>query len=112
MSSEKYQNAFEKMNERQRQIMGELYMRGLNRDGHSWNTYGDIEDTVADLLEAGRPNVGMLTQDESADATILNIQNWDYEVNGKYQIDKESGMALFAEYMRLKEKNKELKRGK
>lgn len=29
--------------------MANLYMKGINRDGHSWNTYGDIEDAVADL---------------------------------------------------------------
>ena len=37
--------------EKQKQIMADLYMKGINHDGHSCNTYGDIEDAVADILE-------------------------------------------------------------
>ena len=51
MSSVKYQSVYDMMTERQKQIMAALYMRGINHSGHSWNTYGDIEDAVADLLE-------------------------------------------------------------
>ena len=51
MSSIKYQKAYDRMTEKQKQIMANLYMKGINHDGHSWNTYGDIEDAVADLLE-------------------------------------------------------------
>jgi hypothetical protein len=51
MSSVKYQKAYDRMTEKQKQIMANLYMKGINRDGHSWNTYGDIEEAVADLLE-------------------------------------------------------------
>jgi hypothetical protein len=51
MSSVKYQKAYDRMTEEQKQIMANLYMKGINHDGHSWNTYGDIEDAVADLLE-------------------------------------------------------------
>ena len=51
MSSVKYQKAYDRMTEKQKQIMANLYMKGVNHDGHSWNTYGDIEDAVADLLE-------------------------------------------------------------
>lgn len=51
MSSIKYQRAYDRMSEKQKQIMADLYLKGINRDGHSWCTYGDIEDAVADLLE-------------------------------------------------------------
>lgn len=51
MSSVKYQKAYDRMTEKQKQIMANLYMKGINHDGHSWNTYSDIEDAVADLLE-------------------------------------------------------------
>ena len=51
MSSVKYQKAYDGMTEKQKQIMANLYMKGINHDGHSWNTYGDIEEAVADLLE-------------------------------------------------------------
>ena len=51
MSSVKYQRAYDRMTERQKQRMADLYMKGTNHDGHSWNTYGDIEEAVADLLE-------------------------------------------------------------
>lgn len=110
MSSEKYINASKNlMNEKQRKIMANLYMKGDNHDGHSWNTFSDIEDAVAEILEAGQ-YIGMLTKEESADATILNIQGWDYEVNGKYPIDEQNGRALFEEYVRLKTENEDLKK--
>ena len=51
MSSVKYQRIYDRMTEIQKQIMADLYMKGINHDGHSWNTYGDIEDAVADLLK-------------------------------------------------------------
>ena len=51
MSSVKYQKANDRMTEKQKQIMANLYMKGINHDGHSCNTYGDIEDAVADLLK-------------------------------------------------------------
>lgn len=51
MSSVKYQRIYDRMTEIQKQIMADLHMKGINHDGHSWNTYGDIEDAVADLLE-------------------------------------------------------------
>lgn len=51
MSSVKYQRIYDRMTEIQKQIMDDLYMKGIYYDGHSWNTYGDIEDAVADLLE-------------------------------------------------------------
>lgn len=110
MSSERYLKIYESMNDRQKKIMNDLYMKGINNDGHSWNTYGDIEEAVAGLLEAEKPNVGMLTPEESADATILNMREWEYEINGKYPVDKQSGIALFTEYVRLKTENKELKK--
>lgn len=110
MSSEKYQDAYKGMNEKQKLIMYDLFMKGYNHDGHSWNTYGDIEDAVADLLEAGKPNVGMLTPTESADASILNIHDWEFEINGKYPVDEQNGKALVAEYTRLKAENEELKK--
>lgn len=111
MSSEKYLNARTKlMNDKQCQIMVNLFMKGVNHDGHSWNTFGDIEDAVADLMEAGRENVGMLTADEASDAAILNMDGWDYEDNGKFEVDEQTARALVQEYTRLKTENNTLKR--
>lgn len=52
MSSEKYIKT--EMSEKQRKVMINLYLKGINHDGHSWNTFGDIEDAVADLLRLER----------------------------------------------------------
>lgn len=52
MSSEKYIKT--EMSEKQRKVMTNLYLKGINHDGHSWNTFGDIEDAVADLLRLER----------------------------------------------------------
>lgn len=110
MSSAKYIKVYsDLMNSAQRKIMGELYMKGINRDGHSWNTYGDIEDAVAELLLAQKPNIGMLDGKESADATIININTWEWGINSHYKIDQQCGAALVQEYTRLKAENKALK---
>ena len=52
MSSEKYIKT--EMSEKQRKVMVNLYLKGINHDGHSWNTFSDIEDAVADLLRLER----------------------------------------------------------
>jgi len=52
MSSKKYIET--QMSDRQHNIMWELFMKGINRDGRSWVTFGDVEDAVADLLKDER----------------------------------------------------------
>lgn len=51
MSSKKYQAAFRKMTDRQHMIMWDLFEKSVNHDGHAWNTFGDIENAVADLID-------------------------------------------------------------
>lgn len=51
MSSKKYQEAFPKMTDRQHMIMWDLFEKSVNHDGHAWNTFGDVEDAVADLID-------------------------------------------------------------
>lgn len=110
MSSEKYQKAYELMNDKQKSIMYKLYMKGVNHDGHTWNTFGDIEDAVADILKEVQHNVGMLTNKEAADALVINISGWDWVANGKYLVDRENGFALIEEYTKLKAENESLKK--
>lgn len=110
MSSEKFQKAYELMNDKQKSTMYKLYMKGENHDGHTWNTFTDVEDAVADILSENRQNVGMLTNKEAADALVINISTWDWVANGKYQIDKENGFALVEEYTKLKAENESLKK--
>ena len=47
MSDKLYQEAYEKFNDKQKDTMYDLYMTGINHDGHSWITYGDVEKSVA-----------------------------------------------------------------
>lgn len=51
MSDKLYQEAYEKFNDKQKDTMYDLYMTGINHDGHSWVTYGDVEKSVAIVAE-------------------------------------------------------------
>lgn len=51
MSDKLYQEAYEKFNDKQKDTMYDLYMTGINHDGHSWVTYGDVERSVAIVTE-------------------------------------------------------------
>ena len=42
------------MTEKQKNAMYDLWMTAVNYDGHAWVTYGDVEHTVAELLEDRR----------------------------------------------------------
>lgn len=46
--------------------------------------------------------MGMLTNSEMVEALIVNLKNWDWEINSKFVIDQTTGEALVKEYQRLK----------
>lgn len=55
MSSDKYIKVAETMNDKQKNIMWNLFMSGKNfDDGRSWVTFQDAEDAVAEILMAER----------------------------------------------------------
>lgn len=56
MSCKEYIECYEKMTDRQKDTMYDLYMSGVNYDGHVWVTYGEVERAVAKLLTT--PNDG------------------------------------------------------
>lgn len=47
MSDRLYQEVYKKFNDKQKDTMYALYMTGINYDGHSMVTYGDVEKSVA-----------------------------------------------------------------
>ena len=47
----------------------------------------------------------MLTEKELTDALIVNLENWDWQINTKFGIDETTGRALIEEYKALKDKN-------
>ena len=51
MSSKAYQEASKKETDKCGIAITNLYMAGINHDGHSWNTFGDIEDCLAVVIE-------------------------------------------------------------
>ena len=53
MSSKKYQEAYDNMTDKQKDVMWELWMQATNRDGHAWVTFGQVEDAVAEILGFG-----------------------------------------------------------
>ena len=51
MSCKEYIEAHrDRMTQRQKDIMCDLYMSGVNHDGHVWVKYGDVEKAVAALF--------------------------------------------------------------
>ena len=57
MSAKEYQEAFPSMTEDEKDLMGELFMSGVNHDSHVWVTYGDVERVVGKII-LGRSNNG------------------------------------------------------
>ncbi len=50
MSRKEYIEAYEFMTEEEKVFMERLYMSGINHDGHSWVTYGDVEEVVGKII--------------------------------------------------------------
>lgn len=50
MSCKEYVKAYNLMTDEERNLMNDLYMKGVNYDGHSWVTYGDVEKVVGKIL--------------------------------------------------------------
>lgn len=46
MSAKEYVEVYPLMTDTEKKLMNDLYMTGINRDGHSWVTYGDVERVV------------------------------------------------------------------
>lgn len=53
MSSKLYQKIHHNMSSSQQKAMHDLYMSGTNWDGHSWVTWGAVEETVAVIMQEG-----------------------------------------------------------
>lgn len=51
MSAKEYQEVYPYMTEEEKNLMYELWMKGINRDGHAWVTYGDVERAVGLILK-------------------------------------------------------------
>ena len=77
MSSKKYQEAFPKMTDRQHMIMWDLFEKSVNHDGHAWNTFGDVEDAVADLIDDVDVNKNIKIEEVQivADQTLERYRN-------------------------------------
>lgn len=50
MSCKEIIEAYSKITAEEIQMMEDLYMNGINRDGHSWVTYGDVERVVGKII--------------------------------------------------------------
>lgn len=50
MSAKEYQEAYEHMTDKEKKLMEDLYMSGINHDGHSWVTFGDVEKVVGQIV--------------------------------------------------------------
>lgn len=50
MSAKEYREAWKYMTDKEKELMSDLYMTGVNHDGHSWVTYGDVERVVGTII--------------------------------------------------------------
>lgn len=50
MSAKEYLEAVNYMTDEEHELMGNLYMSGINWDGHTWVTYGDVEKVVGQII--------------------------------------------------------------
>lgn len=50
MSAKEYQEAYKFMTDKEKNLMYDLFMKGVNHDGHSWVTYGDVEKVVGEII--------------------------------------------------------------
>lgn len=55
MSAKELNEAWDHMTDEEKEIMGELWMKAENHDGHAWITYGDFEKAVGTII-LGRIN--------------------------------------------------------
>lgn len=60
MSAKEYQEVYPYMTEKEKKLMYNLWMNGVNHDGHAWVTYGDVEKVVGMILK-GRIEINKLT---------------------------------------------------
>jgi hypothetical protein len=51
MSAKEYREAYSLMTEEERKLMYDLYMSGVNNDGHSWVTFGEVERVVGLIIQ-------------------------------------------------------------
>lgn len=51
MSAKEFVEAYPLMTEKEKDIMYELWMSGINHDGHTWVTYGDVEKVVGQIIK-------------------------------------------------------------
>lgn len=57
MSDKEYAEVYDKkLTDRQREILHDLYMSGVNHDGHTWVMYKDVERAVVALFNV--KNIG------------------------------------------------------
>lgn len=58
MSTKAYIEANEMMTDKCKNAVTDLYLKGINHDGHSWNTFSDIEECLTivanEMYEKGR----------------------------------------------------------
>lgn len=51
MSSKRYVEVHDRLNDKQIKAIYKCWEQGVNRDGHVWVTWMDVEELVADLYE-------------------------------------------------------------
>lgn len=53
MSAKEFIEVYPLMTDTEKELMYDLFMKGINHDGHTWVTYGDVERVVG-LIIKGR----------------------------------------------------------
>jgi hypothetical protein len=51
MSAKEYREVYPLMTEEEKKLMYELFMSGVNNDGHSWVAFGEVERVVGLIIQ-------------------------------------------------------------
>ena len=70
MSCKLFIDTYDTLNDEQKEILYNLYMTGINQDGHSWVTYGDVEEAVAKMIIAERKKNGGVDNETVSKETV------------------------------------------
>lgn len=80
MSCKKFIDIYDTLTGEQKEILFNLYMTGENHDGHSWVTYGNVEEAVAKLIIAERKTGKWIEERTYMECPICH-DVWHYEKN-------------------------------
>lgn len=81
MSAKEYLDIYDKMTDEEKEMMHELYLNAINRDGHSWVTFGAVEELVARIIftRRAKPSNGFDLDEALNDIIEADVDKVSYK---------------------------------